>query len=111
MIKVNLIEDKHITEVRSLNNPPLACRVILGGAVIMFLDYIRDEKKGKMITKADPDNPYAKKQNDYFVTAKTYLLSEPKQFLVNMKNYKKDNINPALIAMLEKEIMPNPDFT
>ena len=77
----------------------------------MFLDYIRDEKKGKMITKADHDNPYAKMQNDYFVTAKTYLLSEPKQFLVNMKNYKKDNINPALIAMLEKEIMPNPDFT
>lgn len=32
----------------------------------MNLDYIRDEKKGKIITKADPDNPYGKKQNDYF---------------------------------------------
>ncbi len=31
--------------------------------------------------------------------------------LYNLKNYKKENINPALIAMLEKEIMPSPDFT
>lgn len=41
-------------------------KIILGGLVIMNLDYIRDEKKGKIITKADPDNPYGKKINDYF---------------------------------------------
>ncbi len=28
-----------------------------------------------------------------------------------MKNYKKELINPALIAMLEKEIIPQSDFT
>ena len=47
--KVNLLTDGHITEIKSFNNPPAACRVIMGGLVIMNLDYIKEEKKGKII--------------------------------------------------------------
>ena len=47
--KVNLLTDAHITEIKSMNNPSLACKVIMGGLVILNLDYIRDEKKGKVI--------------------------------------------------------------
>lgn len=108
---MNLLTDAHITEIKSMNTPSAACRVIMGGLVILNLDYIRDEKKGKVIQKADPDNPFGKKQNDYFMTAKNYLLSEPKKLLILLKEYKKELVNPALIAMLEKEVIPQPDFT
>lgn len=108
---MNLLTDAHITEIKSMNNPSAACRLIMGGLVILMLDYIKEEKKGKMIQKADPDNPFGKKQNDYFMTAKTYLLNEPKQMLINLKTYKKETVNPQLINMLEKEIKPSPDFT
>jgi hypothetical protein len=36
-------------ELKSMNNPSAACRVIMGGLVILNLDYIRDEKKGKVV--------------------------------------------------------------
>lgn len=39
------------------------------------------------------------------------MLNEPKVLLNNLKSYKKESVNPALIAMLEKEIIPQPDFT
>ena len=55
------MDDKHITEIRSMNNPSAACKLIMGGLVIMNLDYIRDAKNGKIISKVDPDNPYGKK--------------------------------------------------
>jgi len=83
----------------------------MGGLVIMNLDYIRNEKKGKIIMKADPDNPFGKKIPDYFSTAKQYLLSEPKKLLSMLLSYEKESVNVALIQMLEKEIIPSDDFT
>jgi len=43
-----------------MNSPSAACKLICGGMVIMMLDAIK-AKGGKIITKADPDNPYGKK--------------------------------------------------
>jgi dynein heavy chain, axonemal len=83
----------------------------MGGLVIMNLDYIKNEKKGKVIMKADPDNPYGKKIPDYFSSAKQYLLNEPKKLLSILLSYDKEGVNVALIQMLEKEIIPSDDFT
>lgn len=51
----------------------------------------------------DPDpKAYGKKIDDYFSTAKKYLLTDPKSLLDILKNYNKENINPNYIAKLEK---------
>ncbi len=109
--QIQQLTDAHITEIKSLANPPSACKLIMGGLVIMNLDYIKTEKKGKMIMKADPDNPFGKKIPDYFGTAKQYLLGEPKKLLSMLLSYDKEGVNVALIQMLEKEITPSEDFT
>lgn len=48
---------------------------------------------------------------DYFETAKKYLLNDPKELLDILKTYEKESVNPALILKLETKILPNKDFT
>lgn len=42
-----------------------------------------------------------KKEEDYFNTAKKYLLNDPKELLDSLKLYDKENINQSLITRLE----------
>ena len=42
-----------------------------------------------------------KKEDDYFSTAKKYLLANPANFLEKLMNYDKDNINQAYIRKFE----------
>ena len=56
----------------------------------------------------DPDpKAYGKKIEDYFSTAKLYLLDNPRQLLDMLKGYDRENINPAFITKLEQKIMNN----
>lgn len=57
------------------------------------------------------ENSLTKKEEDYFETAKKYLLNDSKELLEMLKNYDKDHINPYLIQKLESKIMSDPDFT
>lgn len=51
-----------------------------------------------------------KKEEDFFATAKKYLLNDPKELLDLLKNYDRDHINQTLIAKLEQKILKDPDF-
>lgn len=52
-----------------------------------------------------------KKEEDYFETAKRYLLNDVGMLMKDLTEYKKDSINPALIKKLNERIMGDPEFT
>jgi len=73
------LKNEHLVEIKAFINPPEPAKVILGGVVILCLDMIK-AKGGNIIMMKDPD-PKAfaeKKVEDYFSTAKLYLLESPK---------------------------------
>lgn len=52
-----------------------------------------------------------KKEENYFDTAKKYLLVNTRELMELLMNYDKDNIPPVLIQRLEAKIFSLPDFT
>ena len=109
--EVQKLESKHLTEIKSLTAPPEACKVIVGSVVILNFDYIK-KIGGEIIMKPDPDpKAYGKKIEDLFETGKRFLLNDPKALLIRLKEYDSENINPALIAKLERQTLPHKDFT
>lgn len=58
----------------------------------MNIDYIK--KNGGDIVMKNVEGSLVKKEEDYFETAKRFLLNDPKDLLEMLKNYDKDNINP-----------------
>lgn len=51
-----------------------------------------------------------KKEDDYFSTAKKYLLNDTKELLEALTGYDKENINQAYIRKLEAKFISDPDF-
>lgn len=52
-----------------------------------------------------------KKEEDYFETAKKYLLNDVGTLMKDLTEYKKENINPAFIKKLQERIMTDTEFT
>lgn len=52
-----------------------------------------------------------KKEENYFETAKRYLLNDTRELLEILMTYDKDNINPSLIKLLEQKCLTRPEFT
>lgn len=52
-----------------------------------------------------------KKEENYFETAKRYLLNDTKQLLDLLMNYDKDSITAATIRKMEEKILNQPEFT
>ncbi|KAL4429885.1 hypothetical protein ABPG74_022908 [Tetrahymena malaccensis] len=107
--EVQKLKKDHLVEVKALPNPPKAVKVVLGGIVILNLDYIK-KCGGNIITKK-VEGTLNQKEEDYFETAKKFLLNDPAGLLDMLKGFDKNNINPYNIQKLEKTIMPDPDFT
>ncbi len=51
-----------------------------------------------------------KKEENYFQTAKMYLLNDPTQLRNYLMEYKKDNINPKYIEKIDKVCIDHPKF-
>lgn len=51
-----------------------------------------------------------KKEDDYFSTAKRFLLNDTKVLLDKLLGFDRDNINQAYIRKLEQKILIDPDF-
>lgn len=67
--------------MKSVNNPAMPVRIILGGLVIMNENLIKTNGGNViMVTSEDPKDK-GKKVPDYFATAKLYLLNNPKKLL------------------------------
>lgn len=52
----------------------------------------------------------AKKEENYFETAKKYLLNDTKELLSALKDYDRDNISAATIRKLDEKIICMPEF-
>ena len=95
-----------MNEIKAFTNPAIVIRVVLGGVVILLQDKIK-ASGGQVVIK----NIDGKKEEDYFETAKKYLLNDVNTLMKDLVDYKKENINPALIKKLNDKIMGDPEFT
>jgi dynein heavy chain len=108
LAEVSKLKKDHLVEIKSLPNPPRACVIILGGMVVLLTDTIK--KSGGEIIMKNVEGQIGKKEEDYFNTAKRYLLNDPQELLVQLKGYDRDHINQSLIVKLESKILKDPDF-
>ncbi len=67
---------------------------MLAGCVILLTDHIK--KNGEIIITTKD----GKKEENYFDTARKYLLNDTRELLEILMLYDKDNINPNYIAKL-----------
>lgn len=65
-------------------NPPNVIRVVLGGIVILLQDKIK-QVGGQIVIK----NVDGKKEEDYFETAKKYLLNDVTSLMKSLTEYDK----------------------
>lgn len=96
MAEVKKLKKDHLNEIKALANPPSVIRVVLGGVVILLLDKMKVNGAQIIIKNVD-----GKKEEDYFETAKKYLLNDVTTLMKDLTEYKKENINPQLIKKLQ----------
>lgn len=65
------LKKDHLNEIKALTNPPSVIRVVLGGVVILLQDRLKANNAQIVIKNVD-----GKKEEDYFETAKKYLLND-----------------------------------
>lgn len=90
------LKKEHLNEIRALANPPSVIRVVLGGVVCLLLDKLKSQGGNIIVKTVD-----GKKEDDYFETAKKYLLNDVNALMKDLVEYKKESINPALIKRLQ----------
>lgn len=56
-------------------------------------------------------NEDGKKSQDWFETAKKFLLNDVNTLMTDLVNYKKESIGAHLIKRLQDKIMVDPEFT
>lgn len=74
----------HLNEIKALTNPPSVIRVVLGGVVILLQDRLKANNAQIVIKNVD-----GKKEEDYFETAKKYLLNDVTTLMKDLIEYKK----------------------
>ena len=78
------LKKDHLNEIKAFTNPAIVIRVVLGGVVILLQDKIKSSG-GQIIIK----NVDGKKEEDYFETAKKYLLNDVGALMKDLTEYKK----------------------
>ena len=106
MAEVKKLKKDHLNEIKALANPPIVIRVVLGGVVILLQDRLKQQNQQIVIKNVD-----GKKEEDYFETAKKFLLNDVSTLMKDLTEYKRESINPALIKKLQDKILPDPEFT
>jgi len=71
LAEVKKLKKDHLNEIRALANPPNVIKVVLGGIVILLQDQIK-KVGGQIVIKTVE----GKKEEDYFETAKKFLLND-----------------------------------
>jgi dynein heavy chain len=82
--EVSKLKKDHIVEVKALTKPPMGCVVILGGLVILCTDMMK--KKGGSIIMRNIEGSMGKKEEDWFATAKRFVIDNPneiKEYMIN----------------------------
>jgi len=72
--------------------PPIGVKVILTGLVIICIEKIKEKGGEMLLTAPDINIPFSKREEDYFATAKRYLLNDPKELLDILMNFETPGI-------------------
>ncbi len=88
-----------------MGSPPQAVKTVLAGCVILLTDHIK--KNGEIIITTKD----GKKEENYFDTARKYLLNDTRELLEILMLYDKDNINPNYIMKLQDKVIKQPEFS
>ena len=75
----------------------------------MILNFDAIKKRGGDIIMQKNDQT-GKKDENYFETAKKYLLNDTRELLECLLTYDKDNISAATIKKLEEKVLGQSDF-
>ena len=82
LAEVKKLKKDHLNEVKALANPPSVIKVVLGGIVILLQDAIKKAGGSIIIKTVD-----GKKEEDYFETAKKFLLNDVNLLMKNLTEY------------------------
>ena len=96
---LNTIKPTDINEIKALSKPPEKIRMVCK-AVCIMLDI-------KSVRIPDPDDP-SKRIMDYWGPSQRMLADS--NFLNNLLNYDKDNMNPKIVAEIKKNFIENEEF-
>lgn len=99
MEALDTLKPTDITNVKALKNPPPAVRLVMEAICVM--------KQVKPSRAKDPSGS-GKMIDDYWGPSQKLLGDS--HFLQSLKSYDKDNIDPAVISIIRKKFIPNPDF-
>ena len=78
------LKKDHLNEIKALANPPLVIRVVLGGVVILLQDRLKSQNLQIVVKNID-----GKKEEDYFETAKKFLLNDVTTLMKDLTEYKR----------------------
>ncbi|GFQ90622.1 dynein heavy chain 7, axonemal [Trichonephila clavata] len=95
---LDTLKPSDITLVKSMKNPPNAVKVVLAAVCIM------QNMKPDRVT----DPATGRKVNDYWGPSKKLLGDMG--FLQSLREYDKDNIDPAIMEKIRTEYIPLPEF-
>jgi len=96
---LNTIKPNDINEIKALSKPPEKIRMVCR-AVCIMLDI-------KPVRIPDPENP-TKRIMDYWGPSQK-MLSDP-NFIKQLMEYDKDNMNPKIVAEIKRDFIEHPDF-
>ena len=96
---LNTIKPTDINEIKALGKPPEKIKLVCKAVCIL------QEIKPARIP--DPDDP-TKRIMDYWGPSQKMMAD--KDFLASLMNFDKDNMNPKVVAEIQKDFIENPDF-
>lgn len=77
LVEVSKLKKEHLVEIKSLGSPPPAVRITLTALVILCFNFIKSQGGDIIITLKDMKDLSVRKEENYFETAKKYLLNDP----------------------------------
>jgi dynein heavy chain, axonemal len=108
LIEVQKLKKEHLVEIKSFSAPAEVVKLVCQAVVILNIDSIT--KKGGSVISKNVQGAIGKKEEDYFETAKKYLLNEPKELLDMLLDYDKNSIKGSAVAKVEQGCFSNPNF-
>ncbi|BFZ08761.1 hypothetical protein BsWGS_11799 [Bradybaena similaris] len=96
---LDTLKPADITIVKSMKSPPNGVKLVMAAVCVM---------KGIQAVKIPDPADNSKKINDYWIPSKKLL--NDLNFLNDLKSYDKDNIPEAVMVIIRKQYLTNPDF-
>ena len=99
MAALDTIKSAHLNEIKVLQHPPPHVKMVLHAVCVMC-----DRKVIRTPSKADPKVT----EDNWWYTAQKFMGE--KDFLMQLKEFNKDNIPPQIMMKIEQTFISDPQF-